>query len=747
MFTGHVPCLLLSPLNLSHFSKAVAICSITHTLLCFIVGRGRMMYLTVHSLCILAVSQLAFASVSCSADSCGSASMSQAQTLIQRKSSTMRHDDVDVSEAAIPRHELWNYVVPVTSSFYYGDPSHKHANDANKCQSNTVDGRIYFCGVVHRFVRYFKYETLSFTTEGLPIFNDDAWSQWPEKLNVGSRGPHASLCFPNWKKPFEVLEDGSHFYSMYIMSDMNRQWLNVTVSHPMTPQAEIVEVKVGDWEAFNREMPKYLFLSADGRLWIGKDQISHETQLRGRLLYSALPENAEACGLNWPEPRPLHEMPKDPDALNLPGRYPVARHPYRNSLGEAFSDELPIYGSYLWLDPDARNIWITSSAGYRVIGEDTSGVEYLLDSPLNSAPVDDPTGTGNGKIYRCMSSPLWNFESERTKAHRFPGELHTSGVGSGSRYQLPMSKGHHVMPTFNAIAQTYSEPELFNVWKSQHWDIIFLPMTASYVSSAFGSMPSAEALEKHKTHTPDLSRHFLHGKMLGDATVQWNATMDLPTQVQGVGHSMRFGAKGAVVVDLAASSGVLGVTSPVKGFTAQLSFKTFWPGGAGFRWLLGHPDLELKFGKGVVEWVFKGKIVLRLQVEAHIISQLSLAFGYIFSFNWMILHCTWLYYGEVFFLGIIFLFWELFFFACAFAFAFAAFAFAFAAGAFAFAATFAFASAFAFAAFAFAFAFASAAFCSFSVFLLLYCIGLSFCFYIYFAVVAAQLRLVSLWPL
>ena len=140
--------------------------------------------------------------------------------------------------------------------------------------------------------------------------------------------------------------------------------------------------------------------------------------------------------------------------------------------------------------------------------------------------------------------------------------------------------------------------------------------------------------------------------------------------------------------------------------------------------------------------------------------------------------------GGVFFLGInFFLFWELIFFPFAFAFAafafafafpfgaftfgaftfdafafgafafaalafgafaFAAFAFdafafaAFAFGAFAFAA-FAFAFAFAFAAFAFAFAFAfaSATFCSFGVFLLLCCIGLSFCFYIYFAVVAA----------
>ena len=83
------------------------------------------------------------------------------------------------------------------------------------------------------------------------------------------------------------------------------------------------------------------------------------------------------------------------------------------------------------------------------------------------------------------------------------------------------------------------------------------------------------------------------------------------------------------------------------------------------------------------------------------------------------------------------LFWDFFF---AFAFAFAAFAsatafafafaFAFAAFACVFAFAFAFASAFAFA------AFASAAFCSFSVFLLLCCIRV-FCFYIYFAVVAA----------
>ena len=125
--------------------------------------------------------------------------------------------------------------------------------------------------------------------------------------------------------------------------------------------------------------------------------------------------------------------------------------------------------------------------------------------------------------------------------------------------------------------------------------------------------------------------------------------------------------------------------------------------------------------------------------------------------------------GGAFFWGInFFLFWELFFFPFAFAFAAFAFAFAFRFGAFTFDAfafgAFSFAAfafdAFAFAAFAFgafafaafasasafafvsasafaAFAFASATFCSFSVFLLLCCIGLSFCFYIYFVAVAA----------
>ena len=86
--------------------------------------------------------------------------------------------------------------------------------------------------------------------------------------------------------------------------------------------------------------------------------------------------------------------------------------------------------------------------------------------------------------------------------------------------------------------------------------------------------------------------------------------------------------------------------------------------------------------------------------------------------------------------------WLLSAFAFVFVFAFAVFAFAFAFAAFACAAF-----AIAFALFAFALVvFASAAFCSlvFSCF----CVAcVSFCFYIYFTVVSAWLRLVSCWPL
>ena len=155
---------------------------------------------------------------------------------------------------------------------------------------------------------------------------------------------------------------------------------------------------------------------------------------------------------------------------------------------------------------------------------------------------------------------LWNFESERTAAHRFPGELHTSGVGSGANYQLPMSKGHHVLPMLAAWEEYYAEAgyktngcsppkygqkkpsflgfqssqvELFNAWKSPHWDIVFLPMTGTVW------MGSAQYEGRDKM-IPDLSRNSLPGKMVGNCGTHLNRTTDLPTVPQGVGSSVQF---------------------------------------------------------------------------------------------------------------------------------------------------------------------------------------------------------------
>jgi len=543
------------------------------------------------SYCLPLVAAVALATEDCATDS----AQSLLQHSMQRSAKVlneMRSDDVVnmTPPGSVPRHELWNYVVPVRSSFLYNESTYpeKHADDANKCNSNTPDGRIYFCGVIHRFIRYFKFESMTFTDIGLPIFDDGVWSQWTEELGVWNP-PRATLCFPDFKRPFEVLQNGNHFYSMYTVSDKYRRWLNVTVAHPMTPQAEIVEVVQGKHERLTPEQGRYGAFTGDGLLLIAKDPTSPV------VWYSALPEDGEPCSLTWPEPRLLHEMPHDPDGLNLPARYPMARVPFRNNLGVPYSEEYPVEGTYLWIDLDGRNMWFTGTRGFRVMGEDTSGIEYLMDSPLN--PTDEHS---DEDPYRCMASPLWNFESERTIAHRFPGELHTSGVGSGSAYQLPMSKAHHVLPTFSALGHTYSEPELFNVWKSPHWDIVFLPMTASWTEGYSEEFPP---------YTPDLSRHFLNGRLVGDARVDWNGTMDLPTRVQGVGHSMLFGTSGAVVVNFTTAADVPGVTSAVRAFTAQISFKTFWPGSNSFRWLLDHPNLSLRFGRGRVEWFMNEQLV------------------------------------------------------------------------------------------------------------------------------------------
>ncbi|CAJ1460291.1 unnamed protein product [Effrenium voratum] len=376
---------------------------------------------------------------------------------------------------------------------------------------------------------------------------------------------------------------------MYSNSDQWRNWLNVTVANPMTPEAEIVDVVQGDYQRMSNKLPRYGYHTGDGLLYIGSNISSGAS---GNLVYTALPADGEPCGLDFPPFRPLREIVTDLDGLDLPKRYPFARHPMKNDLGVPFSATNPQPGTYVWLDLEGRNVWYGGEGGvYKVIGEDTGGMEIFMDSGFNQ----------EGSRKRYMSSLLWNYESERTAAHRFPGELHTSGVGSGANYQLPMSKGHHVLPMFAAWDEYYAEVELFNAWKSPHWDIMFLPMTNAYWRG--------DGAQNYQM-IPDLSRHFLLGEMKGQCGSHMNDTTDAPTVAQGVGSSMQFDSgNGAVVVDLSHAVDVPGVSSPVRAFTAQLAFETFWSGASSRRWLLHHPNIALSFSKGDITWTFHGQAV------------------------------------------------------------------------------------------------------------------------------------------
>ena len=84
--------------------------------------------------------------------------------------------------------------------------------------------------------------------------------------------------------------------------------------------------------------------------------------------------------------------------------------------------------------------------------------------------------------------------------------------------------------------------------------------------------------------------------------------------------------EGAVLVDLSEAVDVAAVNVPVRAFTAQMAFESRWPGSHGHRWLLYHPDITLKFGKGDITWTFAGQTVHGGSYEANKWSHVALVF-------------------------------------------------------------------------------------------------------------------------
>ena len=117
---------------------------------------------------------------------------------------------------------------------------------------------------------------------------------------------------------------------------------------------------------------------------VSSQRVNISSGASGNLVYTVLPADGEPCGLDFPPFRPLWEIVTDLDGLDLPQRYPFARHPMKNDLGVPFSATNPQPGTYVWLDLEGRNVWYGGEGGvYKVIGEDTGGMEIFMDSGFN----------------------------------------------------------------------------------------------------------------------------------------------------------------------------------------------------------------------------------------------------------------------------------------------------------------------------------------------------------------------------
>lgn len=573
---------------------------------------------------LLSLSVLVFgASQQCAGQACDVDDVSMLQGRIHLpREGVMLNDDADELSPpgpGPPRYTLHNVRRPLLTN----RTQEPYNREPNKCQSQSPDGRIYLCGEAKNYIRYFKFESLTFYDDGVPKFDDSTWSLWPD--HVKDADSHTStLCWPDWNKPFEVIQGGAHSYTFFIFDDDYRQSVTVVVAHPMTPNATIISVSGGPHERmsfvsnpdnlYNDKLPKYHSFSGDGRLVIGRVPVRNWT-----MTYQSLPSDAQACAREgWSAPKLLHELPHDAD---LASRYGVAKFPMKDSTGVPFSRNNKIIGGYAWLDPEARNLWFS---GWRVIGEDTHGIEVYMNGGMNQ----------DYSRSRFMSSPMWNFESERTRAQRFPGELHTSGVGSGSNYQLPMSKGHHVLPVFAAWQEFYTEAPLFEEWKAAQFDMLYLTMAPVVVQAADRQCTGPLDYDRCSASKPiinkgqddmlcdggsefcpsvsdipplisDISGNFLSGEMRGDAKVQYNWTTRAPNQPQGLGFCMRMN-RGAAVVNLTRTPNVRGIASPIPSFTAQLAIHPWSTFDHGTKWALHHPQLELSLRRGQGNWRVNG---------------------------------------------------------------------------------------------------------------------------------------------
>jgi len=165
------------------------------------------------------------------------------------------------------------------------------------------------------------------------------------------KGGYRTLYMPQ-------LESGDRVYS---------RAMTVRVSQPKTAKAHIASVDFSpDYKAapIRQGVLYELNTPADGRLLVTRRQglplvwrHSATGQMRAgsyETVYAVAPDSASPCDASqWGDLRPISHAPFDPLMNN---KYPFAKYPFRDPMGNYIPDGEDIKGTYPWVDMDAKNI-------------------------------------------------------------------------------------------------------------------------------------------------------------------------------------------------------------------------------------------------------------------------------------------------------------------------------------------------------------------------------------------------------
>ncbi len=455
-------------------------------------------------------------------------------------------------------------------------------------QSMSFDGRL----ILHRAsdgwkFRVFRPESVTYDAEGKPSFSS-AFSTG--KLIATSKGENASaMCQVDPAKPFTMKANGNAVYTPWIidmrMGDdapdknrMRRRSSSIEVTSPFTTTANVSSVTLGPIEYLTTVSGTYLLgieptMTADGRLVVFQGHPSNNGSI-DYLMYSYNPNPCAATG--WSVPRPLSTMYDDPE----PGldRYPLSQKPLFAAAGEPFASSPAtntgqIRGAYPWLDPEGRDVLYMAvkhtNGGRReaatLIGADTGFTAYNIDGGINEVR--------QGKSRLFYSSPMWNFERERTPIQTWP-----RNTSNGTRY-LPATKNHDVIPFFGSNTLDYNEVDIGDL--SDPFHLLFLPMNELVTLGG----------EYDLTKTPDLSGGFRTATLVGTAQLSADNLKTQPSsgslfEPHGKGRSLLLPGGGAAKVTLSGAS-TRGIGATVKAFSIQLALRpgsTINAGCAGTPW-------------------------------------------------------------------------------------------------------------------------------------------------------------------